>query len=178
MQNKNCFTSCLDTKAFTLIELLVVVLIIGILAAIALPKYQMAVDKSKFYTMLPLLKTIAEAKDAYFLANGESARSFDVLDISLPENFTYRDDSWYGQRVSWPGKFEIWLDAKSSKQVAGVMTLSDNSQLNFYFPSGDGVKYKSCSATPPNTRAEQLCKGVPGAVFSSGNEEQVVYKID
>ena len=47
--------------AFTLIELLVVVLIIGILAAVAVPQYQLAVDKSKFASNMPLLDSLESA---------------------------------------------------------------------------------------------------------------------
>ena len=49
------------TAGFTLIELLVVVLIIGILAAVAVPQYQLAVDKSKFASNMPLLDSLESA---------------------------------------------------------------------------------------------------------------------
>lgn len=68
---------------FTLIELLVVVLIIGILAAVAMPQYQFAVVKSRTAACLPLLKSAAEAEERYFMENGEYTNSFDALDIKF-----------------------------------------------------------------------------------------------
>lgn len=70
-------------KAFTLIELLVVVLIIGILASIALPQYQKAVEKSKAMTMISLIKPIAQAAELYYINNGTAPTNFDTLDVSL-----------------------------------------------------------------------------------------------
>ena len=48
----------MKNKAFTLIELLVVVLIIGILAAIALPQYEKAVEKSRVAEAKIILNTV------------------------------------------------------------------------------------------------------------------------
>ena len=70
-------------KAFTLIELLVVVLIIGILAAIAVPQYQKAVAKTKFATLKNNVKSIYEAEKAYYLANGIYTTNLNDLDIKI-----------------------------------------------------------------------------------------------
>ena len=84
MKNKSCLLGCLDTNAFTLIELLVVVLIIGILAAVAVPQYQKAVEKSRAATVLSLLKAVGQAQERYKMTNGVYATSFDELDVDVP----------------------------------------------------------------------------------------------
>ena len=69
-------------KGFTLIELLVVVLIIGILAAMAMPQYFKAVERSRMTEADTLLGSIAQAQRRKFLQRNSFTTNYKGLDVS------------------------------------------------------------------------------------------------
>ena len=73
-----------NKQAFTLIELLVVVLIIGILAAVSVPQYRVAVRKADLSRYMALVSAVYEAQQVYYLAHGEYSNKLTNLDISMP----------------------------------------------------------------------------------------------
>ena len=79
------------THGFTLIELLVVVLIIGILAAIALPQYKKAVAKARVATTLPVLQNMRQAQESYYMANGNYSEDMTKLDVEWPSDCTFEE---------------------------------------------------------------------------------------
>lgn len=84
---------------FTLIELLVVVLIIGVLAAVALPQYRVAVERARVGKALPVLRSILDARERSFLANGTYSTDLEELDIAM----SYTSKQAYEQGLEYTG---------------------------------------------------------------------------
>jgi prepilin-type N-terminal cleavage/methylation domain-containing protein len=76
----------INKKGFTLIELLVVVLIIGILAAIALPQYFKAVEKSRSTEALAIMGTLAGAMERARLVDPGAAYPTTLANLDITFN--------------------------------------------------------------------------------------------
>jgi len=77
-----------DRKGFTLIELLIVVVIIGILAAIAIPKFSATREKAYFAAMKSDLKNLASQQEIYYADYYNYTDSQTLLGFATSEGVT------------------------------------------------------------------------------------------
>ncbi len=75
-------------RGFTLIELLIVVVIIGILAAIAIPKFATTKGKANAAKLKSDLRNLATAEEAYFYDNNTYTSNITALNVSLSAGVT------------------------------------------------------------------------------------------
>ncbi|MBO5911574.1 MAG: pilin [Elusimicrobiaceae bacterium] len=165
MKNRN-------KQAFTLIELLVVVLIIGILAAVAVPQYQKAVDKARVMELLPLVKNLKVQQEVFYLANGHYAVDCEELGGDIPGEFAYSEEA--KSYILTKGSFTLQLKCTngSDTRVMGNIYTDDGFLVNIemyfdnYSETGIGETEKGhqgrsfCSAINKDTRSLSVCKSL------------------
>ena len=168
MKNRNLQYFWRNKQGFTLIELLVVVLIIGVLAAMALPQYRVAVGMSRASTMYAFLRGVDQAQQAFYMANNRYATTFDALSVGIPPGFTKvnermirkdRTRCYFLEREQGTWGLSVKCRADTSSNVV----LEKYYSQNFYI----------CWADKNEELANQICRNLSGrdennSVDSSG----------
>jgi len=134
---------------FTLIELLVVVLIIGILAAVAVPQYKKAVLKSRYSALMPITKAIAQGNEDYYLANGEYATQLPKLSIDKPEG----------------NLSGVLVGLQSTKYFDYVLSTREGMNNNYIMYQKHSPNFADnihCEAKTDDRQANDLCKALGG----------------
>lgn len=149
------------------------VLIIGILAAVAVPQYQKAVDKARTSELFAIAKNIKVQQEVFYLANGRYANDCDELGADLPNGFVPVENS-----VSYSltkGSYQITLNCKSTDNrlmtlIKDKDTTSLNTHIELFFDhyaDDDVVEAERgfqgraiCSATGNHARSLAVCKSL------------------
>ena len=113
-------TARVVSRGFTLIELLVVVLIIGILASVALPQYTKAVAKNRYSQLITAGKSLKDAMEIYYMANGDYPQYWGDLDIEFK-----------GCTADTSARYMLWCD-----NFAVDMFKSNDVNLNLFDTHG------------------------------------------
>ena len=164
-----------NNDGFTLIELLVVVLIIGILASVALPQYQKAVDRSRFAQVKSVFNGIQKAQQLYRMENGAFAAKLSALDLP-PSGCEYKSGNESMCFYSWG---YCYLACNPTGTCGGcLMQLTQGKDTDnvILFARGDGNwTANSCYATTTSARAKKLCQAETGRATGGTDGSYTTY---
>jgi prepilin-type N-terminal cleavage/methylation domain-containing protein len=128
------------SQGFTLIELMVVIVIIGILAAIAIPKFMDASTKAKCGEIPVVIGSYDHAQLAYLAEAGSLAGAETDLIMDAPKSnwfsYTYGGAGLYTASITKPlGKVNTASTATSTVTTSGGVTHAVSDDLGKYLPN-------------------------------------------
>ena len=165
-------------SGFTLIELLVVVLIIGILSAIALPQYTLAVEKARATEAVQNIATIEKQVELYIMENGVPSQSenisfFDVAAVNVSEcvriNSKCRGKYFEYYIVLWEKGGTVHVERISEGRT--LYAFSSSREPNPYNDDAPvGGWYRAC-VTEINDYGRKVCKQFEGTGWKYSDKE-------
>ncbi len=170
--------SLFDNRGFTLIELLVVVLILGILAAVALPQYQKAVAKSRAMEILVLVRSAVPAVREYILANEKFPTTFDELSVApngtLKKFFVEHDQVESGNtKVTMVyGRLDASLITPNDQTPSFIYPTEFSTWSTFLEPN-----HLYCVHNYGNEKQKAICSSL-GTLVKNEGEDTRFFKID
>ena len=108
-----------NRQGFTLIELMMVVVIIGILAALAIPRFMTAGAKSKQAEAKEILKQVYTMERSYFVEHEEYCLNGVTADSDNPDAFSVlaieiMPPARYSYTIAVPNQFEFTCTATAN----------------------------------------------------------------
>ena len=136
---------------FTLIEMLVTVLIIGILAAVALPQYKKAIMRSRLADLMSVMGAVERAQQATYVASGSYAWNWNELDTDVSGVFRRSHGIYYYKDFTITAGT---TDPNGNPLFSYIVNLPSPSLASFMVQIGpSGRRHGECM-----DKSKELCK--------------------
>ena len=148
------------SRGFTLIELLVVILIIGILAAAAMPSYRVAVGSSRAATMYNLVRAVDQAQQHFYMQTNRYAANLDALIIAMPAGFKKESPSKISS-TDVSCNISGWGGAKTAflcEDIKDLVLIEKYHQNNYFI----------CWADIDSSVSNKICQNLSGLETPTG----------